>query len=1012
MKRTTLLLFELLLASVLSLSAQYLQTPYLCDFEDTAEVALWQMNTGASASRLQNRWYVDGAEPLMGSRSLYISSDNGASPRYVNSNNTVVAWRLVKLPAGTYTLSFAYKVGSADTDGLYVCWADSSRSTPSTMLLPSGWVSSSAIMVDGATLIQGGAEWRVARVSITSTGVAKKLCFVWTNNASGSSAVSAIIDNVQIAAEACLPPDSITVEKISSLQSRISWRGTAAAYDLMWSAVGGEASQVSNIRGNSYTVPYMGERCNVMVRAVCDDDSRTLYTLVPDYAQFDPSTHCFDFTDLTAPYVTATYGSYSNPYANVGVIDNGPTQMTSRHTVITRQGTDPRTGDGLNMIPPGESRSVRLGNWNNGSEAESITYTYTVPDSSNLIMLLKYAFVFESPGHSEPPFGKFEVMNMNNQVLDPCLRADYRCDGTLASGWNHVTTGDVWWSNWMTDGFNLAPYAGQTIKIRFTSADCNASGHYAYSYFALSCTQAEITSLVREDSAMTSFTAPEGFNYQWFSASNRTREIGSGRTLSVPAGDTATYICRVTSRTDQNCAFELTARLAVGQPVADFSSRHAPRDCRNLIAFDNESYVTINGRVSSEHPERFDWRVTDEDNNIVADTTVTTFGTVTLQVPDSGGRYAVLLRAYASGNRDSVARTIAVPPIGPRQGTAVAGICPGTSYNFHGTVLTEPGTYTYLGTTAAGCDSTVTLTLSVSDTILTTITETVCDGAGYQFGDTLLTRSGLYRGTFTARGGCDSIVDLNLTVATAYESTVEASICQGERYYLNGHPLMMEGDYEFRGLTAEGCDSVIHLRLTVHQGHETELWDEACGLSYEFEGRTHDFVPSDSVRYFTLSELRQDIHGCDSIVIMHLTLYPEYHIDLDVTIKEGEVYRFNGIDLLYPGVFRFTGTSVHGCDSIVTLTLNVESGVDDAPLGRAEVVPNPVTAGAKAVVYGDYGDVTLVEIVDMNGRVIKAFVPHSMPVELPSIAEPGLYNVRLTNREGLRAVVRLIVAGN
>ena len=36
---------------------------------------------------------------------------------------------------------------------------------------------------------------------------------------------------------------------------------------------------------------------------------------------------CFDMGNLSAPGVTCTYGSYSNPYANVGIV-NG------RHTVM------------------------------------------------------------------------------------------------------------------------------------------------------------------------------------------------------------------------------------------------------------------------------------------------------------------------------------------------------------------------------------------------------------------------------------------------------------------------------------------------------------------------------------------------------------------------------------------------------------------------------------------------------------------------------------------------------
>ena len=72
------------------------------------------------------------------------------------------------------------------------------------------------------------------------------------------------------------------------------------------------------------------------------------------------------------------------------------------------------------MIPPGELVSVRLGNWNKNYEAETITYTYTV-DTTNTILLLKYAVVLQNPsGHyNSQPYFSLEILDMNNQLIDP-----------------------------------------------------------------------------------------------------------------------------------------------------------------------------------------------------------------------------------------------------------------------------------------------------------------------------------------------------------------------------------------------------------------------------------------------------------------------------------------------------------------------------------------------------------------------------------------------------------------
>jgi hypothetical protein len=74
--------------------------------------------------------------------------------------------------------------------------------------------------------------------------------------------------------------------------------------------------------------------------------------------------------------VEATVGSFSNPYASVGVMDTAYSDDAKywRHTVNWDPDEyDPRTGGRLKVVPEDEVASVRLGNWNNGAEGESQT---------------------------------------------------------------------------------------------------------------------------------------------------------------------------------------------------------------------------------------------------------------------------------------------------------------------------------------------------------------------------------------------------------------------------------------------------------------------------------------------------------------------------------------------------------------------------------------------------------------------------------------------------------------
>lgn len=189
--------------------------------------------------------------------------------------------------------------------------------------------------------------------------------------------------------------------------------------------------------------------------------------------------HCIDLSNLNAPYIHCTYGDFYNPYCYNGV-------NYGRHTVITQQGEDPNTNGGLQMIPPGENYSIRLGNSNTGAEAESISCDILVDTNNYDLLILKYAAVMENPNHSpshQPRF-KFDILDVNDHQINPeCLSADFISNVSL--GWH--STGNVLWKDWTNVGVDISDYHGETIRVRLTTYDCEESGHFGYAYFILSC---------------------------------------------------------------------------------------------------------------------------------------------------------------------------------------------------------------------------------------------------------------------------------------------------------------------------------------------------------------------------------------------------------------------------------------------------------------------------------------------------------------------------------------------
>ena len=146
-------------------------------------------------------------------------------------------------------------------------------------------------------------------------------------------------------------------------------------------------------------------------------------------------------------------------------------------------------------------------------------------------------------------------------------------------------------------------------------------------------------------------------------------------------------------------------------------------------------------------------------------------------------------------------------------------ICSGEIYSFNGTDYSTTQTIMEtLGGGANGCSEEVIVNLTVLDAIEPTIVDVaVCSGETYTLPDgTDVNASGAYDVTLTSGTGCDSLVTTNLSVDAPVTSTLDANICLGETYQLpDGTEVTTAGTYDSNLSTAEGCDSIVTVNLTV-----------------------------------------------------------------------------------------------------------------------------------------------------------------------------------------------------
>ncbi len=151
--------------------------------------------------------------------------------------------------------------------------------------------------------------------------------------------------------------------------------------------------------------------------------------------------------------------------------------------------------------------------------------------------------------------------------------------------------------------------------------------------------------------------------------------------------------------------------------------------------------------------------------------------TVSLANNWQAGDNEVIIQVASSAPVTGILIQGTVNNLPPLSDTAVAAICEGTSYTFGDSTFTKQGSYLYTFHPAAGCDSNVTLLLTVHKTAYT-IDTSICGGQQY-FGHTA---SGTYTDVFTGQGGCDSIRTVHLTVLQNPTPNLgtQLLLCQGD----------------------------------------------------------------------------------------------------------------------------------------------------------------------------------------------------------------------------------------
>ena len=136
------------------------------------------------------------------------------------------------------------------------------------------------------------------------------------------------------------------------------------------------------------------------------------------------------------------------------------------------------------------------------------------------------------------------------------------------------------------------------------------------------------------------------------------------------------------------------------------------------------------------------------------------------------------------------------------------------SYQWDGILYDSSGIYTNIYSTTNGCDSIVNLDLTINSTYLYTDTVVTCDSYVFSFYNGLIyDSSGVYTDTLISSSGCDSIINLVLTVNYSDVNIDTVTSCFSYDWY--GQTYYVSGIYDSLFTNSFGCDSIISINLTV-----------------------------------------------------------------------------------------------------------------------------------------------------------------------------------------------------
>ena len=352
----------------------------------------------------------------------------------------------------------------------------------------------------------------------------------------------------------------------------------------------------------------------------------------------------------------------------------------------------------------------------------------------------------------------------------------------------------------------------------------------------------------------------------------------------------------------------------------------------------------------------------------------------------------------------------------------------GCYYTWGGETYSESGSYTHTFTDKYGCDSTVTLALTIEDTNRESIDTTVCKRFTWR-GKTFTADTVCYD-TVDANptaNVCASIHGLTLHITTPTIGTTSDTTVSGCGFVTFGSGSNRFTVYETKDtsrvttVTTDGqcTDNVLNIHLVVNNSKYVSKDTTSCG-TFVWGSYSATESKTDTIK------VGRTTVGCDSLVVLHLVVYEDISLTIngDLYLQPGEsttltaVYdkpatiewNYNGqtssdstitlTNLQENTDVSLSATTANGCSrtAYVTVVVSPNASIEDAQTSNVNIYPNPA---ADMLNIESDKTISMVEVIDITGRKISEMSNNSEQTILNmSSFQNGIYILSIRFADG------------